>query len=63
MTKHKNKVTLIIEDCRQCPSATRKPNQETKQENMFCQTRTHCIQLRESWEPCPIPGWCPRLKH
>ena len=57
MVKKKNQVTICIENCRQCPNATFKLNKE-----MFCQTETSCIYLREGWGDRAIPDWCPRLK-
>lgn len=57
----KNKVTIIIESCNQCPNATIKSNEDTYEDEMFCQTKTNCIMLKESWGYRPIPDWCPRL--
>ena len=63
MIKKKNQVSVLIEDCRNCPNATLKFIKEAEEDYMFCQTSTSCIQLREHWENCPIPDWCPRLNH
>ena len=62
MIEKKNRVTLCIENCRQCPNATLKFNKEISEDEMFCQTETSCIWLREGWGDRPIPNWCPRLK-
>lgn len=61
MLEKKNRVTLCIESCKQCPGATLKFNREICEDIMFCQTEDSCIQLREGWGDRPIPDWCPRL--
>lgn len=65
MAKEKNKVTVLIEDCRHCPNVTLKfLNNENDggEDYMYCQTAFNCIQLRKRWDTCPIPDWCPRLQ-
>ena len=56
-----NKIIITFESCNQCPNATIKYNRETDEDEMFCQTKTSCIMLKESWGYRPIPDWCPRL--
>ena len=59
--KKKNQVVVLIEDCCYCPNANLKFVEEEKEDYMYCQTATNCIQLRNGWGYCPIPNWCPRL--
>ena len=57
----KNRITITIESCNQCPNATVKYNKKIDEDEMFCQTETSCIMLKENWGYRPIPDWCPRL--
>lgn len=62
MAEKKNQVTVLIEDCRHCPNSTLKFDREAEEDIMYCQTAHSLTMLREnSWGPCPIPNWCPRL--
>jgi len=59
--KKKNRVTLLIEECRFCPNATVKFNKKEMVNYMYCQTQTSCILLGRCSGARPIPDWCPRL--
>lgn len=61
MANEKNKVTVLIEDCRHCPNATLKFDRMSKEDIMYCQTESSMTMLRECWGNSPIPDWCPRL--
>jgi hypothetical protein len=64
MFEKKNQVTVLIEDCRHCPNATLKFDQEAAEDIMCCQTQRSLIMLRENgWGPRAIPNWCPRLNY
>ena len=62
MSKTKNQVTVLIEDCRFCPNVTLKFDEGSVEDIMYCQTHRGLIMLRDNgWGPRPIPNWCPRL--
>ena len=61
MSKTKNQVTVLIEDCRHCPNATLKFDRMSEEDIMYCQTESSMTMLRERWGNSPIPNWCPRL--
>ena len=62
MSNKKNRVAVLIEDCRYCPNATLKFDEGSVEDFMYCQTDQSLIMLRERWGSRPIPNWCPRLK-
>ena len=61
MVEKKNKVAVLIEDCRYCPNASLKFIPELEEDVMFCQTTTSCLFLRKGYGSRAIPNWCPRL--
>ena len=61
MFETKNKVTVLIEDCRHCPNATLKFDRRAEEDIMYCQTKRNLIMLREGWGARDIPSWCPLL--
>lgn len=61
MANEKNKVSVLIEDCRHCSNATLKFDRMSEEDIMYCQTESSITMLRERWGNCPIPKWCPRL--
>ena len=61
MVERKNKVAILIEDCRYCPCATLKFDQGSEEDIMYCQTKRNLIMLREGWGTRDIPNWCPLL--
>lgn len=61
MVEKKNKVTVLIEDCRHCPNATVKFDRMSEEDIMYCQTGGSITMLRKQWGNNPIPDWCPRL--
>lgn len=61
MVEKKNKVTVLIEDCRHCPNVTLKFDRGIEEDIMYCQTESSITMLRERWGNSPIPDWCPRI--
>lgn len=55
----KNKITLVIEDCQNCPNQCAKIIDG--EAYMFCQKGRNCIQLRKGFGICAVPDWCPRI--
>ena len=57
----KNKISIIIDNCKNCPCATLKFDQNSEQDIMYCQTERSLMMLRENWGDRDIPNWCPLL--